>query len=256
VRTQELWERRRAQFQGSNNPLIYTPGDNEWTDCHAQQGFPGGDPLERLPKLRSFFFADDRSFGRRTIALTRQSMAPQFAKYRENVRWDFGGITFLTLHVVGSNNGRGRTPEGDAEFAERNAADLAWLHAAFEHAARNNSRAVMIMQQANIFPALPPFPGNRKEEPSGFTELREAIGRQALAFAKPVVLAHGDSHYFRVEKPFMRRHAGEPIIDNFTRVEPFGSRFHHWIAVTVDAADPNVFTFRPRMVSANMRLLQ
>jgi hypothetical protein len=254
--TQDLWARRHAQFEASSNPLIYTPGDNEWTDCHEQQGYPGGDPLERLPKLRSFFFAGDSSFGRRTIALTHQSEMPQFAKYRENVRFDVGGITFLTLHVVGSNNGRGRTSEGDAEFAERNEADLAWLRAGFEHAGRNNSRAVMIMQQANIFPAFPPFPGNPKEEPSGFTELRDAIGRETQAFVKPVVLAHGDSHYFRIDKPFMHRRAGaDPIIENFTRVEPFGSPFHHWVAVTVDADDPNVFTFRPRMVSANMRLL-
>src|SRR5438552_812055 len=60
--TDELWARRLAQFRASANPLIYTPGDNEWTDCHAQQGVPGGDPLERLAKLRSLFFAGEQSF--------------------------------------------------------------------------------------------------------------------------------------------------------------------------------------------------
>jgi hypothetical protein len=252
--TEELWLRRLAQFQASINPLIYTPGDNEWTDCHEREGVPGADPLERLPKLRSLFFASEQSFGRRTIALTRQSDTPQFAKYRENARWDLGGITFFTLHVVGSNNGRGRTSEGDAEFAERNSADLAWLHAGFEHAGLNKSRAVMIMQQANIFPSFPPFPGNPRQEPSGFTELRNALGQETLAFGKPVVLVHGDSHYFRIDKPFMRRFAGteDPAIENFTRVEPFGSPYHHWVEATVDADDPNVFTFRQRMVPANM----
>jgi hypothetical protein len=252
--TEALWLRRLAQFQSSSNPLIYTPGDNEWTDCHAQQGVPGADPLERLPRLRDLFFATEQSFGRRAIALTRQSATPQFSKYRENARWDLGGITFLTLHVVGSNNGRGRTSDGDAEFAERNSADLAWLRAGFEHAARNASRAVMIMQQANIFPAFPPFPGDPKQEPSGFAELRNALGKETAAFGKPVVLVHGDSHYFRIDKPFMRRRAGseDPVIENFTRVEPFGSPYHHWVQVTVDADDPNVFTFRPRMVPANL----
>ena len=27
------------------NPLIYSPGDNEWTDCHEKGGAPGYDPF-------------------------------------------------------------------------------------------------------------------------------------------------------------------------------------------------------------------
>ena len=99
-----------ATFAKYEPAVFYTPGDNEWTDCHAQQGVPGGDPLERLTKLRGLFFNGEQSFGQRTLALTRQSANGEgrFDKYRENVRWDLGGITFLTLHVVGSNNGLGR----------------------------------------------------------------------------------------------------------------------------------------------------
>ena len=37
-------------FQASKTPLVYVPGDNEWTDCHrASNG--GYDPLERLDNL-------------------------------------------------------------------------------------------------------------------------------------------------------------------------------------------------------------
>ena len=101
--------RRLSQFNASIHPLIYTPGDNEWTDCHDAQGTKGGNPLERLARLRSLFFADEQSLGRRKVTLTRQSRSsdPVFAKYRENVRWDHGGVTFVTIHVVGSNNGLG-----------------------------------------------------------------------------------------------------------------------------------------------------
>jgi len=251
--TDELWTRRIAQFSASANPLIYTPGDNDWTDCHAEEGFPGGNPLERLSALRARFFASEQSFGRRSIALTHQSSVDaNFAKYRENARWDVGGITFLTLHVVGSNNGLGRTAEGDAEFAERNSADLAWLSAGFEHARIRGSRAVLIAQQANIFPAFSPFPGNPRQEPSGFTELREALGKEAAAFGKPVVLVHGDSHYFRLDKPFMRRPPQTPTVENFTRVEVFGSPYHHWVEVKVSAEDSNVFAFHQRLVPANI----
>ncbi len=251
--TDELWTRRLAQFRALPHPLIYTPGDNEWTDCHAQQGVPGGDPLERLEKLRSTFFQGEESFGRRTLALTRQSAAAATAKYRENVRWDMGGVTFLTLHVPGSNNGLGRTAAGDVEFEERTAANLAWLGAGFAHAKDIGSRAIMVVQQANMFPELPPFPGGEgKPARSGFTELRAALAREAIAFGKPVVLVHGDSHYFRVDKPYMRlRSADEPAIENLTRLETFGAPHHHWVHVTVDVNDPDVFTIRQRLVPEN-----
>ena len=40
-----------AGFSSLTIPLIFTPGDNEWTDCHrANNG--AYDPLERLAALR------------------------------------------------------------------------------------------------------------------------------------------------------------------------------------------------------------
>ena len=60
--TDALFERRRAQLDRSKHALVYTPGDNEWTDCRrASNG--GMDPLERLAKLRQVFFADRMSLG-------------------------------------------------------------------------------------------------------------------------------------------------------------------------------------------------
>jgi hypothetical protein len=38
--------------------------------------------------------------------------------------------------MVGDNNNRERTPEQDAEYAERMAADLEWMKQGFELAAR------------------------------------------------------------------------------------------------------------------------
>src|SRR5262245_42798940 len=120
--TDELVARRFAQFSASAHPFIYTPGDNEWTDCHEEQGVKGGNPLERLAYVRKVFFAGEQSLGRRTMPLVHQSenADPVLQKYRENVRWTAGGVTFVTLHVTGSNNGLGRALDGDAEYAERN----------------------------------------------------------------------------------------------------------------------------------------
>jgi hypothetical protein len=255
--TDEMQARRLAQFRASAHPFVYTPGDNEWTDCHDGEGVKGGNPLERLATLRKVFFEGEQSLGQRTLPLTRQSQSsdPIFAKYRENVRWDHGGVTFVTVNIPGSNNGLGRSLDGDAEYAERNKVDLAWVHEGFEHAKANNSRAIMIMQQANIFPDLPPFPGDPKKA-EGFAEIRELLEREATAFEKPVVLVHGDSHYFRIDNPFRpKREKGMPSVpalENFLRLETFGSPNHHWVQVTVDPNDPNVFTIHPRIVAANV----
>jgi hypothetical protein len=246
--TDGVLEHRLEQFKTSAHPFIYTPGDNEWTDCH-EPAVKDGDPLERLTKVRAMFFNGERTLGLRTFPVNRQSEGPAFAKYRENARWELGGVTFLTLHVVGSNNGRGRTPEGNAEYAERNKANLAWLRQGFAHARATDARAIMVLQQANIFPEYAPFPG-KPAEPSGLAETRAVLQKEAAAFGKPVVLVHGDSHYFRIDKPMSPRPGG-PVMENFTRVEPFGSPYHHWVHVTIDPDDPNVFTFRPRMVPAN-----
>src|SRR5919108_2277392 len=126
----EMFANRLELFNAFVHPLIYIPGDNEWTDCHrANNG--AYDPLERLAYLRQIFFPSDESLGVRTLTLDRQSSDPQYAAYRENVRWAVKNVMFAGLHVVGSNNNRGRTPAADAEYAERNAATIAWLRSTF-----------------------------------------------------------------------------------------------------------------------------
>lgn len=113
----EVFYTELNRLESSINPLVYTPGDNEWTDCHRT----GYDPNERLQLLREVFFTGEESLGERTIALTRQG-----EDYPENARWSYGGVTFATLHLVGSNNGL--NPDNDPdEYAARNEANLAWL---------------------------------------------------------------------------------------------------------------------------------
>jgi hypothetical protein len=165
---------------------------------------------------------------------------------------------------VGSNNNLGRTPEQDAEYRERNAANLAWLKDTFDVAKREGGRAVAIIMQAN-----PRFehrlPGGRIQSlglasppstPSGYTELLSTLESETVSFGKPVVLLHGDSHYFRVDKPLFR--TGEKSqgdrgrqIENFTRVEVHGFPDAHWVRVTIDPVHPAVFTFTEEIVEAN-----
>jgi hypothetical protein len=43
-------------FESFKDPVVYTPGDNEWTDCHRTNN-GAYNPLERLAKLRATFFS-------------------------------------------------------------------------------------------------------------------------------------------------------------------------------------------------------
>jgi hypothetical protein len=256
--TDALFYEVRELFQTFRHPLIYTPGDNEWTDCHYLPGaIPDAseyNPIERLAKLREIFFQGAQSLGQRPMPLTLQSENPAYAQFRENVRWTYGEITFVTVNVPGSNNNFGRTPENDAEYSERNAADMVWLQQGFDEARRNNSRGIMIIWQANPFKQydfpVPPSTIPDQARSDGFVDIVQVLEAETLRFGKPVVLVHGDTHYFRVDKPLRNATTGRRI-ENFTRVETFGTPDVHWVRVSVDYNDPDLFIFRQGIVDQN-----
>jgi hypothetical protein len=238
--TDQVFLDRLRDFQSFKHPLIYLFGDNEWTDCKATNGF---DPEERLAKLRELFTRGDYSLGRSRLPLGRQSTEPRFEKFRENVRWEMGGVMFVGLNVPGSINNYGQP-----EFAERNAANLAWIKESFSTAKVENRRAVMLILQANPFPER----GSTNKIHAGFREMLDLLSSETLAFGKPVVLVHGDSHYFRIDKPLTAPKGGRRL-DNFTRVETFGDPYAYWLRVSVDPNDPNIFTFRQQIIQANTK---
>ncbi len=232
-----LYAKRVQQFQSVRHPFIYVPGDNEWTDCHRS----GADPLERLAKLRETFYPDDDSLGKRKLRLAHQSADPHFAEYRENVRWRYGGALFLGLNVPGSNNNLGRTQQMDAEHARRSAANAAWLAQGFDLATRNGDWAVFIVMQAD-----PRFEGPFQRPAGaadGYAALRQELLAHTLAFGKPVILIHGDTHRYRVDHPLIDPATQQPVA-LFTRVESFGSPLVDWIEVSVEPAGPQLLRFR------------
>ncbi len=242
--TDEAFEARLNLFQRFVHPLIYIPGDNEWTDCH-REGAGQFDPIERLAKIRELFFPvsdGNQTLGQRTLTVRRQSDESGFSEYRENVIWNYGEVTYAGIHVVGSNNNLGRNAENDAEYEDRNEANLAWLEEAFDEADSQNSRALMVVIHAN-----PRF-DREPEERTGFNDFIDLLQAETLAFGKPVVLVHGDSHYFRIDKP-LNVPDDNVDIDNFTRVETFGSPNVNWLRVVVNPRNPQVFEFFPEYIS-------
>lgn len=236
-----LFRERFRLFDASAHPFVLLFGDNEWTDCHRPAA-GGHDPVERLRKLREIFTAGETSLGRRTMPLRRQSEDSRWAAFRENVRWTHGGVVFVGLNVPGSNNNFGRTPAGDAEWAERNAANIAWVRAAFAEASRQGAPGVLLALQANPFFERPR--GSRAR--SGFESFLAAVEAETLAFSRPVVFVHGDTHWFRVDHP-LRTAAGR-VVETFTRVEVPGSPLTAWVRGRVDPHDPRVFSFRSQLL--------
>ena len=230
-------------FRDSAHPLIYVPGDNEWTDCHRRSN-GGYAPLERLAKLRELFFAGDYSLGRRKLHLERQSNDPAHSAYRENVRWEYGGVLFVGLNVPGSNNNfHGAKERGpSAEYLARSSANRTWLTQAFALARKRKLAGLLLVIQGN-----PEFHAANAGRPAaGYAEFLDQLRGETLAFPGQVVLVHGDTHQYRVDQPMIHPESGDAVA-NFTRVETFGSPGFGWVKVSISNSEPKLFRFEPRM---------
>jgi hypothetical protein len=251
-----VYAQAETYFNALWAPAMYTPGDNEWTDCDRPTNGPYVSG-ERLAYIRSTMFDTPYSFGKRPIRLEVQA-----APYVENRRWQFDKVTYATLHVVGSNNNLGDTAPDPAEWAARNAATNEWLRQTFDKAVARDSAAMMLVIQANpgfdsSDPDRSPVRDPRTLLPEdGFSSFLSELRREVVEFGRPVVLVHGDSHYFRVDKPFLDRNGNR--IEHFTRVETpgdnaqSGSNDVQWVKATVDYKNPEVFAFEQEVVQENV----
>jgi hypothetical protein len=225
----ELYLQRREWFDLFHHPFVFVPGDNEWTDCRR---YTAGsyDPLERMRKLRELFARGGETLGQRTLPLARQS-----AEYPEHARWRHGNVLFAALNVPGGANHARQDP---AEFKARNAAALQWLRQSFAAARKDAAPAIVIFLHANPWAS----PSGRY---FGYRDLLAALDAETRKFPGAVLLVHGDTHRFRVDRPAIHPDGGEPPA-NFTRVEVFGYPVMNWVRIRVsDDAGRVRFTVTP-----------
>lgn len=240
--TDDLLRERIGLLQRIRAPVLYTPGDNEWTDCHREKA-GGLDPRERLDLLRRLAFADPgRSLGVRPVAVESQAaaMGERFAGFPENRRVALNGVLFVTVHVVGSNNGfEIRDPKAVEEFFEREEAVVSWLRDSFALARERGLRAVVVAMQADMFSELFDADSETFRGASGFARIGAVLAGEAAAFGRPVLLVYGDSHTFELHRPFPNR------APNLLALQVFGDRDTHAVEILVDPDDPAVFAVRP-----------
>jgi hypothetical protein len=265
----DLYTQTVGYLNALEKPAMITPGDNDWTDCdRAANG--GFNSRERLDHEREVFFSTPFSLGQHTMKLEVQS-TPSCLGFSgpvacvENRRWTYKSVTFATLNIPGScNNLCDMTPD-PAEFAARDAANIQWLHDTFAAAKANGSLAVMLIAQAN--PGFDLADGTRAptrnprtlglQPPGidGYEDFLIALREETIDFGMPVAYVHGDSHYFRVDKPFLDSQGQR--LENFTRVETFGNNAAnenndvHWVKALIDPSSRDVFAFQAQVVPLN-----
>lgn len=269
-----LYQHALDNFNSLRAPAVFTPGDNDWTDCDRNAGV---NSLERLDHERQLFFSTPFTLGQHRLRQEVQtaplclSFAGPTVPCVENRRWTYGRVTYATLNIQGSCNNLCDTAPDPLEFAARNAADIAWLQETFAEAKARNSAAVMLISQADPgFDATDGTRGPTRDPktlaetdkdakgnpiPDGFQTFLLELRNQVVAFKKPVAYVHGDSHYFRIDKPFLN--AAGARLENFTRVETFGDHQENgtndvnWLKVFVDAHSREVFSYQQQIVPGN-----
>lgn len=225
----------RGLFNRFDPALVYTPGDNEWADCH-QLSSGSYSPLERVRRLREIFFAvPGRSLGTRPIAVASQASAG----FPENVRISRDGIVLVAVHTVGANDdllpwtGNTTATAGQkAEQARRMHNGIRTIEAAFAHAKSIGAKAVAIFLHADMFdPTHPPRPAQL----TAYKPLVQTLIEQANQYRGEVYLFNGDSHRFNDDHPLQ---SGSKWLSIYG-VHGYSTKLHR---VTVDG-DTNVRSF-------------
>jgi len=253
-------------FNRFENPLVYTPGDNEWADCYKPDLSSDSHPvefseyrIERLDTLRKLYFSNDQSLGKNTIKQNRQSdLDKKYPEFSENRYWIHKEVLFATFHSVGSNDGF--HPYLDIltkESMRRRGANYAWIMGLIKIAKDEQVKAVVIATHAELFNHNNPPKGSKGIQASNvrggklgpYIGYVHALSTLAYQVKQPILFIHGDYHKFIIDRPFLK-HGGdhEPkdlLFTNFTRLQVYGDPEDKAVKITVDTKSKHVFSYTP-----------
>ena len=80
--------------------------------------------------------------------------------------------------------------------------------------------------------------------PSGFEAFLPRLETRAQQSGRPVMLAHGDDHFFVLDQPL-------PNL-LFSRLQTYGEGLVHWVKVRVDPKSTGVFSIEQKIVRSNL----
>ena len=152
-----------------------------------------------------------------------------------------GPVLFVSVNVTGSANNFGPDPTPGVEFLKRGKAVHAWLEESFARARDEKAEGLVIVMQAN--PDIEDFSAGRRAR--GYQEVMTQLLTETRRFAGQVLLVHGDSHLHRIDQPLRDPADGSPV-ENFTRLETYGSPFMGWVRVTVEPGRQPLFRYQSR----------
>ena len=262
-----------ALWGAFQKPLVYTPGDNEWSDCTKTKEEPGSDfdnvvthpdmPLDQLAVVRTTFFANPGwTLGQHPMQVLSQANAfdaahPTDAQYVENVMWEQSKTVFVTVNVPGGSNNDidpwyAKThptpwnPHQQLEMDQRTGADIRWLNKAFAMAEADNAHGIVIIGQADMWDTT-----DARSHQTNYEPIIAAMASHATTYGKPVLYLNGDSHIYRSDNPLQQNSAcytetdpctqdawlQHPSYDvpNFHRIVVHGSTFPlEWLKLSID----------------------
>jgi hypothetical protein len=218
------------QFTGLADPLVYTPGDNEWTDCRktAQGGglkfssgdwvdyqvgdHTGGDPLDNLDLVRSLFFATPgQTLGAPIGALAgvdRRSCTPVGCQLRRER--DLGAVRrrvrddqiFPAARTTIKTRGSALGPRANGSAPSGSSAPPPTCVGSTERS-RWRKTAARRMSSSSSRPTC--GASRRPRHESGYEPIVKSIARHAADLGGPVPDINGDSHKYRSDSPLSRR---------------------------------------------------
>lgn len=267
----------RESLNRIEQALIYVPGDNEWIDCQNLDWKPsifykirahifsfldirwdtpleGRRPYVAIKRIRNIFYADEYSLGRNKLKLERQSKQKEYSEYKENQRWLYNGVMFVTVNVTGRINNYYTDRD---EHLKRTKANIAWINESFRFATDANVAGIAFFMHELSIEAINEevLEKSKLYYTPAYQSIIDAFNDASLQFKKAVlIVTHAHSHTgFSFDKPF---NISNKAILNMNRITAFNSDEVHIVEVLVDPNNPEPFTARALIVEQNRHNLK
>ena len=231
-----LYYQSLGYFNALRAPAMFTPGDNDWTDCDrpANGGFNSlRAPRPRAAGLLQHAVLDGPGRLRQEVQTDSLCLGVNgTVPCVENRRWTIRGVTYVTLNVPGSCNNLCDTAPTRPSSRRAMPRTSRGCRRRSPQAKARGSAAVMLITQANpgwdmCDPTRAPlrnpqtlaadrWPARRLQ---GLPARAARRGRRSSASRWPTCTATRTT--IRVDKPFLD--AAGRRLENFTRVETFGN---------------------------------